>query len=569
MYDNFRHKTEKVLPTAAPFLSLNLSLIFSLSYYLAGITKIKELQTSHIFTKLGMKDFYNILGISPTATKDEISKSFKKLAVKYHPDKTSDPKHHELFIAINEAYETLKEEDTRKKYDRDMGINRLNNINPNIFTPSTGGFPASNPGNINNFFTRHFELKFRGNDIFEERRDTWERLRKEAEMKAKREKELREQELERMKQEERRKAEEAAKAAKAAKEDAEKFKKAAEEELDRLRNQKQESDDIYNQRKRQAYTARWNQPFKAFSDDVFQSKSRESPDRQKGNEQSDPIIIESEIEIDVEEPEVEAEDESIEKESENTTETNQPKTSSSNLDDEIEILDDVEVKKEKETKKREGEDVLRELFKRRKKDPQKSFLFDDLKDSLKPNIEDVDFDDLLNNLQQQKGTKTNPQKKQKKQKVSEFSDGTSKAETLFTPINKKQFKNHTGLTMMDFNADSKVMEISPPEPPVIILSGNMTKPVWDGYEQSIKDYQLAFLDYKRKIVTYQMERASRDKELFNIVNEDYANFEVYERCLEQDVKVLKKYTESMVVFHDTMKLYRYNYNWKRMANIMD
>lgn len=542
-----------------------------------------------------MKDFYNILGIPPTATKDEISRSFKKLAVKYHPDKTSDPKHHDLFIVINEAYETLKEEDTRKKYDREMGINRLDNINPNIYTGTSNGFPTSNGKNSNNFFTRHFELRFRSNDIFEDRRDTWEKLRKEAEMKARREKErqLREQELERMRREERRKAEESAKATKAAKEDAEKFRKAAEEELDRLKNQKQEDNDIYSQRKRQAYTARWNQPFKTFSDDVFHSKSRESPDRQKGTEKNDPIIIESEIEVDVEEQDTEepetdepgiggtSEESNESSENGNSANESPPKTNHTHLDDDVEIIDDSEVKQEfkekqespnsrNENKKREGEDVLRELFKRRKKDPQKSFLFDDLKDSLKPNIEDVDFQDLLNNLQQQTGSNTNVHPKQnKKQKVSEYSDGTSKAETLFTPINKKQFKNHTGLTMMDFNANSKVMEISPPEPPMIILSGNMTKPVWEGYEKSIKDYQLAFLEYKRKIVTYQMERASRDKELFDIVNEDYSNFEVYERCLEQDAKVLKKYTESMVIFHDTMKLYRCNYNWKRMTNILD
>ena len=42
-------------------------------------------------------DYYSILEVPVTATQPEISKAFKKLAIKYHPDKTQDPQHHELF----------------------------------------------------------------------------------------------------------------------------------------------------------------------------------------------------------------------------------------------------------------------------------------------------------------------------------------------------------------------------------------------------------------------------------------------------------------------------------------
>ncbi len=64
------------------------------------------------------KDYYKLLGVSKTATKDEISKAFKKLARKYHPDLNQGDKQAESkFKDINEAYEVLKDEEKRKLYD--------------------------------------------------------------------------------------------------------------------------------------------------------------------------------------------------------------------------------------------------------------------------------------------------------------------------------------------------------------------------------------------------------------------------------------------------------------------
>lgn len=65
---------------------------------------------------------YSVLGVSPNASSDEIKRQFKKLAVKYHPDKTDDVSHHEMFLQINKAYETLRDEDRRKEYDVKNGI---------------------------------------------------------------------------------------------------------------------------------------------------------------------------------------------------------------------------------------------------------------------------------------------------------------------------------------------------------------------------------------------------------------------------------------------------------------
>ncbi|GBM21766.1 DnaJ subfamily C member 10 [Araneus ventricosus] len=63
-------------------------------------------------------DYYELLGISKDADNREIRRAFKKLALKLHPDKNmEEEKAHEQFIAINKAYEVLKDEETRKKYD--------------------------------------------------------------------------------------------------------------------------------------------------------------------------------------------------------------------------------------------------------------------------------------------------------------------------------------------------------------------------------------------------------------------------------------------------------------------
>ena len=64
------------------------------------------------------QDYYKILGVSKDASQDEIKKSYRKLAVKYHPDKNGGDKSAEnQFKKITEAYETLSDPEKRGKYD--------------------------------------------------------------------------------------------------------------------------------------------------------------------------------------------------------------------------------------------------------------------------------------------------------------------------------------------------------------------------------------------------------------------------------------------------------------------
>ncbi|MDR2401909.1 MAG: molecular chaperone DnaJ [Cytophagales bacterium] len=65
------------------------------------------------------KDFYEILGVSKTASQDEIKSAYRKLAVKYHPDKNpGDKSAEEKFKEISEAYDTLGNSEKRNRYDQ-------------------------------------------------------------------------------------------------------------------------------------------------------------------------------------------------------------------------------------------------------------------------------------------------------------------------------------------------------------------------------------------------------------------------------------------------------------------
>lgn len=68
---------------------------------------------------MAKKDYYEVLGLSRQASNEEIKKSFKKLAMKYHPDRNPDnPKAEDSFKEAKEAYEVLSDSNKRSAYDQ-------------------------------------------------------------------------------------------------------------------------------------------------------------------------------------------------------------------------------------------------------------------------------------------------------------------------------------------------------------------------------------------------------------------------------------------------------------------
>src|SRR6201987_2615278 len=68
---------------------------------------------------MAKQDFYEVLGVSRSASPDELKRAYRKLAMQYHPDRNSGDKSAEQkFKDLNEAYDVLKDEQKRAAYDR-------------------------------------------------------------------------------------------------------------------------------------------------------------------------------------------------------------------------------------------------------------------------------------------------------------------------------------------------------------------------------------------------------------------------------------------------------------------
>ena len=113
----------------------------------------------------GKRDYYEILGVSKTASDDEIKKAYRKLAVKYHPDKNPGDKEAEAkFKEINEAHDVLSDKQKRARYDQfgHAGVGGAGN--------PFGGGAAGNPfagGNFN-FNGQTFNFDFGNGGAFDD-----------------------------------------------------------------------------------------------------------------------------------------------------------------------------------------------------------------------------------------------------------------------------------------------------------------------------------------------------------------------------------------------------------------
>src|ERR671921_2528713 len=102
---------------------------------------------------MAQKDYYAVLGVSASATQDEIKKQYRKLAAKHHPDKNqSDPKAADRFKEISEAYQVIGDAEKRKQYDQMRQLGAFGGFGggtPRSGGPRPGASGGYQTGNIN------------------------------------------------------------------------------------------------------------------------------------------------------------------------------------------------------------------------------------------------------------------------------------------------------------------------------------------------------------------------------------------------------------------------------------
>ncbi len=113
------------------------------------------------------KDYYKIIGVARDATQDEIKRSYRKLARKYHPDVSKEANAEARFKELGEAYEVLKDAEKRAAYDQ-LGANWKGGqeFRPppdwnTGFEFSGGGFSGGDAADYSDFFASLFGKEFR------------------------------------------------------------------------------------------------------------------------------------------------------------------------------------------------------------------------------------------------------------------------------------------------------------------------------------------------------------------------------------------------------------------------
>lgn len=616
---------------------------------------------------MSYSDYYQVLGVTYTATDAEVRKSYKKLCLKYHPDKTGgDGEAHQKFLKVKEAYETLSEPSKKAAYDRTIpskvnifthkphqGASSLSNNYTTSSTRSSGtGSSGSRASDgyflfYQNYFQQQNETTRRARDF----RRQWEFDSKRREEEKRQTEEL----LRRQREEEIRRYQEEVRRTQRRTEELKREKERQEElrrELEEIRRQEERHKQKLKEQDEYADFANV-----AFETDEFGNLSSSMGDHTtngfgfkfdfdetdisfEGDSEDNPIVVDDdddetsstlgsttptqraqqfpkeeaytedddEYNSNGEEEDDEQEDDNdIHGESVDSDEAEQDFVDASfasesakpnfvTPDDTEQDSDVFEIKPEPSTTKKHKTSSSKrqkrddKLFsfeaagktfsaKRQKIDP---FSTADLKKNLASGIDEVDFSDLQGSLpnetpqiRQRNVLMNSESPRYKKPKLAEFSDGTTKAETLHTPVNKRSFMtNHSKtvnqgtqvrqLTALDLHASATIHNFKAPTPPDSLLHDPERLPRdWGKYVSEVANYQRLWFEYQEYVLQYQEERHRKDKEFMEEINSSTSNFSLYLECLRQDTVVQERYLALLREHGHFMNVYKLNCSWMK------
>ena len=127
--------------------------------YRVGIERTRYLHMEYI-------DYYQLLGVSRTANKEDITRAYRRLARQYHPDRNREAGAEERFKQISEAYEVLKDEEKRAKYDRYGAAWQASDTGQADASFDVGDAPFFGESGFSSFFENLFGGKRQGWDFY-------------------------------------------------------------------------------------------------------------------------------------------------------------------------------------------------------------------------------------------------------------------------------------------------------------------------------------------------------------------------------------------------------------------
>lgn len=526
-------------------------------------------------------DYYRILGVNPSALAEEIKRLYKKLAVKFHPDKTSDSNHHERFLEISKAYETLKDVLLRQKYDLELGVHpsKLSTGHDPGFR-SHHGYTYS-PGKSSFASGTYFGYYQQNSLAYTEAysRNNYDRSRAEQEdaasIAARLAQKKMQEDMERRRHEYLREAQRQREAAELQRRKQEEIRLRMEQQL---RNQKEqlrrEMEQSYVRVKKEAFRSEWQNIYEVSDDDSQPGDSNQ------------PIIVEDdddsqEFEDCQSPPHVEANDtlNELTLNEDHAPEPPQtPRGYEENNPDLVEV-EDASVfssapssphKQPRESPTQNHQETAprgtqpspsQQKSQPSAKRTKLNVDMNDLRKSLGTSLDDVDFSDMLDTLPETGKTRkasSTVQSSAKRPKV-EFSDGTTQAETLYTPVNKGFTSKNSLITASDLSpeVDESVLMFSC-APPTISVNLSLTEQQWGGYVQAIHKYERNFATFRKSVFAYQNGRLEKDERHHEIIYSDTSCLDAYQTVLFNDLLLLQSYSRALHEFRNTLKVFKTN-----------